>query len=34
MANRRDFIKISLYGAGVLVAGTGSYQIIKTLSSP
>jgi thiosulfate reductase / polysulfide reductase chain A len=34
MANRREFIKISLYGAGALVAGTGSYKILKSLSSP
>ena len=32
MANRREFIKISLYGAGVLLAGAGSYKVIKSLS--
>jgi thiosulfate reductase/polysulfide reductase chain A len=34
MANRREFIKISLYGAGALVAGAGSYRILKSVSSP
>jgi len=34
MTSRRDFIKISAMGAGVLVAGTGAYKIIKALSSP
>src|SRR5450759_5457050 len=33
MTSRRNFIKISALGAGVLVAGTGSYKIIKALSS-
>ncbi|MCX6335102.1 MAG: molybdopterin-dependent oxidoreductase [Bacteroidia bacterium] len=32
MANRREFIKISLYGAGFLAAGTGTYKVIKALS--
>lgn len=34
MASRRDFIKISAMGAGVLVAGAGAYKVIKVLSSP
>lgn len=34
MTSRRDFIKISAMGAGVLVAGTGAYKVIKALSSP
>jgi thiosulfate reductase/polysulfide reductase chain A len=34
MANRREFIKISFIGAGVLAAGAGTYKIIKALSSP
>jgi thiosulfate reductase / polysulfide reductase chain A len=34
MASRRDFIKISAMGAGVLVVGTGAYKVIKALSSP
>lgn len=34
MANRREFIKVSLYGAGVLAAGTGGYRVLKSLSSP
>jgi len=34
MATRRDFIRISAIGAGVLAAGTGTYKIIKALSSP
>jgi len=32
MANRREFIKISLYGAGIIVAGAGTYKVIKALS--
>ena len=32
MANRREFIKISLYGAGILAAGAGTYKVIKALS--
>ncbi len=31
MANRREFIKISLYGAGILAAGAGTYKVIKAL---
>jgi thiosulfate reductase / polysulfide reductase chain A len=34
MANRREFLKISLYGAGVIVAGAGSYKVLKAISSP
>jgi thiosulfate reductase / polysulfide reductase chain A len=35
MTNRREFLKISLYGAGALVVGTGTYnKVIKILSSP
>jgi len=33
MTSRRDFIKISAMGAGVLVVGTGAYKAIKALSS-
>jgi len=33
MANRRDFIKISLYGAGAMAAGAGGYKLIKAISS-
>jgi thiosulfate reductase/polysulfide reductase chain A len=33
MANRREFIKISLYGAGALAAGAGGYKLIKSISS-
>ena len=32
MANRREFIKISLYGAGFLAAGAGTYKVIRALS--
>ncbi len=34
MTSRRDFIKISAMGAGVLLAGTAAYKVIKSLSSP
>jgi thiosulfate reductase / polysulfide reductase chain A len=34
MTSRRNFIKISAMGAGVLAAGTGAYEVIKVLSSP
>ncbi|MCK7536083.1 MAG: twin-arginine translocation signal domain-containing protein [Marinilabiliales bacterium] len=34
MASRRDFIRISAIGAGVLAAGAGTYKIVKALSSP
>ena len=34
MTNRREFIKMSLYGAGALAVGSGGYKYIKTLSSP
>jgi thiosulfate reductase/polysulfide reductase chain A len=34
MTSRRDFIKITAMGAGVLVAGAGAYKVIKALSSP
>jgi thiosulfate reductase / polysulfide reductase chain A len=33
MANRREFIKISLYGAGALVTATGGYKILKAVTS-
>ena len=33
MTTRRDFIRISALGAGVLVAGTGAYKVIKKISS-
>jgi thiosulfate reductase/polysulfide reductase chain A len=32
MTNRREFIKISAYGAGIIAAGAGTYKIIKTLA--
>ena len=32
MANRREFIKISLYGAGIIAAGAGTYGVIRALS--
>jgi thiosulfate reductase / polysulfide reductase chain A len=32
MANRREFIKISLYGAGILAAGAGSYKLVRALT--
>ena len=34
MANRREFLKISLFGVGALAVGTGGYKIIKSLSKP
>ena len=34
MTSRRDFIRISAMGAGVLAAGTGAYKVLKVLSSP
>ena len=34
MTTRRNFIRISAIGAGALIAGAGSYKIIKTLSKP
>jgi thiosulfate reductase/polysulfide reductase chain A len=34
MTSRRDFIKISALGAGVLAVGTGAYKVINALSSP
>jgi len=34
MTSRREFIKISLYGAGALAVGTGAYKALKSLSSP
>ncbi|MBK7628086.1 MAG: molybdopterin-dependent oxidoreductase [Bacteroidales bacterium] len=34
MTSRRDFIRITAMGAGVLVAGTAAYKVIKSLSSP
>jgi len=34
MANRREFIKISIIGAGVLAAGAGAYHIARKLSLP
>jgi thiosulfate reductase/polysulfide reductase chain A len=33
MASRRDFIKISAIGAGVLAVGAGAFKVIKVLSS-
>ncbi len=33
MTSRRDFIKISALGAGILASGSGSYKILKALSS-
>lgn len=33
MANRREFIKISFIGAGVLAAGVGTYKIVRALSA-
>ena len=32
MANRREFIRISLYGAGFIAAGAGTYKVIRALS--
>ena len=34
MTTRREFIKISVVGSGVLAAGAGAYKIIKAFSSP
>jgi thiosulfate reductase/polysulfide reductase chain A len=34
MADRREFIKISLYGTGALLAGAGSFRTMKAFSSP
>lgn len=34
MTSRRDFIRISAIGAGVLAAGAGTYKILKALSGP
>ncbi len=34
MTNRREFIRISVLGAGVLAAGAGAYKILKVLSDP
>lgn len=34
MTTRRNFIRISALGAGALVAGAGSYKVIKALASP
>jgi len=34
MTSRRDFIKISAIGAGVLAVGAGAYKVVKVLSSP
>jgi thiosulfate reductase / polysulfide reductase chain A len=34
MASRREFLRISFIGAGVLAAGAGTYKIVKALSSP
>lgn len=34
MATRREFIKISFIGAGVLAAGAGAYKIARALSTP
>jgi thiosulfate reductase / polysulfide reductase chain A len=34
MTSRRDFIRISAIGAGVLAAGTGAYKVIEALTSP
>ncbi len=34
MTSRRNFIKISAIGAGVLAAGTGSLNILKAISTP
>jgi thiosulfate reductase / polysulfide reductase chain A len=34
MTSRRDFIRISAMGAGVLAAGTGAYKVLDILSSP
>ena len=33
MASRRDFIKISAIGAGVLAVGAGAFKVVKVLSS-
>jgi thiosulfate reductase / polysulfide reductase chain A len=34
MASRREFIRISFIGAGVLAAGAGTYKAIKSFSTP
>ena len=34
MTTRRNFIRISALGAGALVAGAGSYKVIKALATP
>jgi thiosulfate reductase / polysulfide reductase chain A len=34
MTNRRDFIRISLYGAGALAVGAGGYKVFNVFSSP
>jgi thiosulfate reductase/polysulfide reductase chain A len=34
MTNRREFIKISLYGAGALAVGAGGYKVLSALSPP
>ncbi len=34
MTNRREFIKMSFLGAGVLAAGTSVYGVVKAFSSP
>jgi len=34
MTTRRDFIRISVMGAGALAVTTGAYGAIKLLSSP
>jgi thiosulfate reductase / polysulfide reductase chain A len=34
MTNRREFIRISLYGAGALAVGAGGYKITSALISP
>jgi thiosulfate reductase/polysulfide reductase chain A len=34
MTNRRDFIKITAYGAGALIMGGGFFQAVKAFSSP
>jgi thiosulfate reductase / polysulfide reductase chain A len=34
MTNRREFIRISLYGAGALAVGAGGYKVASALISP
>jgi thiosulfate reductase/polysulfide reductase chain A len=34
MTSRRDFIRISAIGTGVLLGGAGAYKVVKALSSP